>query len=275
MKLKGVDFKVLEYLAYWEKSLTANRLAEIFGVDRVHAQRAIVSPYQTANPGNLDSARRQARRLADQVRPLFGPRNLVELFETVDMVQVTAGAGRVGVPSLRVDAIAPGCGEGAFRDLYAACARREAISLTLEGEDGLITGRFSSHSLVRGAGALHFRGHLQPAGGGVGRYLDVDPNRVSQIDAPSPEDHVGAGGDADWHATERVTFRLAEGLSPVIRAAALREYADHEGVEEGRLIIDRVRRCVVPNLVRHLRYKILEEGPIEVWVPEPIQENGI
>ena len=272
MKVKAVDFRVLEYLAHWEQALTATRLAGVFGVDRVHAQRAILSPYQRTNPGNLEAAGR-ARRLADQVKPVFGPQNLAELFETVDMVQIISGETGVGVPWVRVDKMASPCGEGAFRTLYAACARREAVGLTLEGPDGLETGRFSPHSLIRGSDLMPFRGHLTPFGGGTGRYVDIDPNRVSRVESLGREDYVGEAGDADWNATETVTLRLAEGIPPVIRAAALREYAGHEGIEAGRLIIRQVRRCVVPHLARRLRYKIVEEGPVEVWVLETGNET--
>lgn len=264
MRLKGVDFRILEYLAYWEGGVTAGRLAEICGVDRVHAQRAIVSPYQEARPGALVPCGR-ARRLSDRIVPAFGPTNLIELFETVDMVRAACGEARTAVPMERIDGLTARTGEGAFRALYTACARREAVGLTIEGADGAETGLFSPHHLVRECGSQFFRGHLR--GAGAGRYVDIDPNRVPRTDATSAADYVGAEGDADWHARETVTLRLAEGLPPDLRAAAIREHADQEGVAEGRLIIRGVRRCLVPHLVRRLRYRVLDQGPVEVWVP--------
>lgn len=272
MKLKGVDFRILEYLAFWEGGVTAGRIAEVVGVDRVHAQRAIMTPYRAAHPGQLEPAGR-SRRLADQVTPLFGPRTLTELFETVDMVRSACGEDRVGVPMERIDGLAPRSGEGAFRTLYAACARKEAIGVSLDEPEGAETGLFSPHHLVRECGVLYFRGHLSSPG--AGRYRDVDPNRVARIDLASKAEYVGPDGDADWHARETVTLRLAEGLAPSVRAAALREHAGHAGVEEGRLIIEGVRRCLVPHLVRHLRYRVLEEGPVEVWVPDSGWQEGV
>ncbi len=264
MRLKGVDFRILEYLAYWEGGVTAGRLAELCGVERVHAQRAIVGPYQEARPGALVPFGR-ARRLSDRIVPAFGPTNLIELFETVDMVRAASGEARTAVPMERIDGLTARTGEGAFRALYAACARREAVGLTIEGPDGTETGLFSPHHLVRECGSQFFRGHLR--GAGPGRYVNLDPNRVSRTDATSAADYVGAEGDADWHARETVTLRLAEGLPPDLRAAAIREHADQEGVAEGRLIIRGVRRCLVPHLVQRLRYRVLDQGPVEVWVP--------
>lgn len=272
MKLKGVDFKILEYLAFWEGGMTAGRISEICGIERVHAQRAIVNPYQRAHPGNLVQCGR-ARQLSESIMPAFGPDNLVELFETVDMIRAACGEGRIGVPMERLDWLAPRSGEGAFRALYAACARREAVGVSLDGPEGSRTGLFSPHHLVRECGGLHFRGHLSSLR--AGRYVDVDPNRIARVDLSSKAEYVGPEGDADWHERETVTLRLAEGLAPSVRAAALREYAGHAGVEEGRLIIEGVRRCLVPHLVRHLRYRALEEGPVEIWVPDSRSEEGL
>jgi hypothetical protein len=271
MKLKEVDFKILEYLAFWEGGVTAGRIAEVVGVDRVHAQRAIMTPYKSTHPGQLEPAGR-SRRLADQVIPLFGPRTLTELFETVDMVRSACGEGRVGVPTERLDGLARRSGEGAFRTLYAACARKEAVGVTLEGPDGAETGLFSPHHLIRDGGSPFFRGHLWSTG--AGRYLDLDPNRVSRAEAGDGAGYVGPDGDADWHARETVTLQLAEGLSPELRAAALREHPEAAGQEKGRLVIRGVRRCLVPHLVRQMRYRVLEEGPVEVWVPDTCHEIG-
>lgn len=265
MKLKEVDFKILEYLAFWEGGVTAGRIAEVVGVDRVHAQRAIMTPYQAAHPGHLEPAGR-ARRLADRVRPLFGPQTLTELFETVDMVRAACGEGRVGVPTERLDGLAPKSGEGAFRTLYAACARKEAVGVTLEGPGGAEVGLFSPHHLIRDGGSPFFRGHMWSTG--AGRYLDLDPSLVGRAEAGSRADYVGPDGDADWHARETVTLRLAEGLSPEIRAAALREHPEAAAQEKGQLVIRGVRRCLVPHLVRQMRYRVLDEGPVEVWVPD-------
>ena len=273
MTLKGIDYAVLEYLAFWEENLTANRLSELFGVDRAHAQRAIVTPYQRENPGRLEG-RGRARRLADLITPIFGPKDVREMFALVDAVRTVFRTDRVGVRSVEVDAIVPRSGDGGLRPLYAAGSRREAALVTFDGPDGPETGRFSPHHLVRCAFGAHFRGHLSPSGGGAGRYLDLDPHRILRVEGADPGAFVGDEGDVDWHASETVTFRLAEGLSPSVRAAALREYAGHEGVEAGLLVLRRVRRCLVPHLVRQVRFKILDEGPVEVWVPDTRPESA-
>jgi hypothetical protein len=267
MKLKGLDYVVLEYLAFWEQSLTANRLGEVFGVDRVHAQRAIVTPYKRRHPGRLETVGRGCR-LGQPERPIYGPDNLEALFGVMEMMRVASGEGASGVRSERVEALVAPSGEGGFRHLYAASARREAVLLTYDGTDGTVSGRFSPHHLVRCASGAHYRGHLSPSGTRAGFYTDIDPNRIIRLEEGGTGAFIGAEGDSDWHAREDVGFRLADQLSPSVRAATKREYAGLEGVEEGRLLVRGVRRCLVPHLVRLLRYKILEEGPVEVWVPE-------
>jgi hypothetical protein len=272
LKTKRFDFRFLEYLAFWEQRLTTERLAGLFQVERVHAQRAIVTPYLQAHPGRLERVGR-TRRLADGKRPEYGPSTVPDLFDLIETIRT--GTGSVGVGVERLDRVLPPLGEHGLRPLYSSGARREAVLVRFETADGVRSGAFSPHHLVRGRSSSHFRGYLSPVDGSRGGYVDIDPYTVIRADEAPGSPFVGSEGDTDWHQFVEVRLRLSDRATLEARSAALREYAGHEGVEAGRLLIPRVRRCLVPHLIQEMRYRIMREGPVEVWVPAPEMESDL
>lgn len=272
MKLKTIDFKFLEYLAYWQERLTGTRLAELLGVERTHAHRAVLSPYMGMHGSDLTQRDRVwSVRDPDLTRPRYGPASVEDLFRFLDGLEFLRDlpGEALGVPLEDVTIDLPvEQNLGAFRTLYAAAAQRRAVRVFYRSRKREAHYLFSPHAVVRTASRPHFRGFLIGFEGKPGFYTDLVPARVIEIAMGEEGDYTGPELDLGWAQRVDVHLLLSPDLDEDRRASLMQEYAPVEGFRDGRLTITGVRSCLAPYLCRHLRYRVYDDMPIEVWLPE-------
>lgn len=271
MKLKTIDFKFLEYLSFWQERLTGTRLADLLGVERTHAHRAVLSPYIGLHGEDLVQRDRVWMVRDPEVSlPRYGPASVEDLFRFLDGLEFLKDLpGEVlGVPledviiDLPVEQNLAG-----FRTLYAAAAQKRAVRVLYRSRRREADYVFSPHAVVRAAARPHFRGHMKGADGRDGIFTDLVPARVIRAEMLGPGDYVGPEGDLEWARRVDVRLRLSAELSDDSRATLLREYEALDAFRDGVLTVPQVRACVAVYLCRHLRYRVFDEVPVEVWVP--------
>ena len=271
MKLKTVDFKFLEYLAFWQERLTGTRLAALLGVERTHAHRAVLAPYMFLHGQTLKQQDRVwTVQDPDLNLPLYGPSTVEHLFRFLDGLEMLRDlpGEALGVPLEDVTIDLPvEQNLGAFRTLYAAAAQRRPVRVLYRSRKREAEYLFSPHTVVRTAARPHFRGFLRGFEAKDGLFTDLVPARVIRAEAGEPRDYVGPERDEAWARRIAVRLRLCPTLPEDLRATMMREYAPIDRFKEGVLTIPDVRSCVAPYLCRHLRYRVFDDLPVEVWVP--------
>lgn len=272
MKLKTVDFKFLEYLSFWQGWLTGTRLAELLGVERTHAHRAVLSPYMRLHGGKLtQEGRVWSVRDPDKDLPGYGPSSVEGLFRFLDGLEVLRDlpGEALGVPLEDVTIDLPvEQNLRAFRTLYAAAAQKRPVRVFYRSRKREAHYLFSPHAVVRTTARPHFRGFMVGDEGRPGKYTDLVPARVIEAEIGEREDYTGPEGDRGWRERTDVRLLLAPGLTEERKTSLMREYEPLPNFSEGRLTIPNVRVCLAPYLCRHLRYRVFDEVPIEIWVPE-------
>jgi hypothetical protein len=271
MKLKTVDFKVLEYLSFWQARLTGTRLSALLGVERTHAHRAVLSPYMALHGEDLvQEGRAWMVRDPELRRPLYGPASVEDLFRFLDGMEFLRDlpGEALGVPLEDVTIDLPvEQNLTAFRALYAAAAQRRAVQVLYRSRKREAEYVFSPHAVVRATARPHFRGFLEGFEGRDGVFTDLVPARVIRSEILEEGRYVGPDEDTGWSDRITVRLRLSEAVSEEQRATLIREYAPIDGFSDGVLSIPDVRACLAPYLCRHLRYRVFDEVPIEVWTP--------
>lgn len=272
MKLKTVDFKFLEYLSFWQGRLTGTRLADLLGVERTHAHRAVLAPYMRINPDALaQKGRFWAVRDPDRSLPRYGPARVEDLFRFLDGLEALADlSGEVlGVPLENAAIDLPvEHNLHAFRTLYAGAAQRRVVQLLYRSRKQEIRLRFSPHALIRTAARPHFRGFAVGDGDRPGFFTDLVPSRVITAEDLGGAGYVSGETDPGWTGRVEVRLRLSPALPEMTRDSLMSEYAGLDGFSDGVLRIDGVRICIAPYLCRHLRYRVFDNTPVEVWIPE-------
>jgi hypothetical protein len=272
MKLKTIDFKFLEYLAFWQERLTGTRLAELLGVERTHAHRAVLSPYMRMHGSELANKDRVwSVRDPSLTPPRYGPASVEDLFRFLDGLEFLRDlpGETLGVPLEDVTIDLPvEQNLNAFRTLYAAAAQRRAVRIHYRSRKREADYLFSPHAVVRTAARPHFRGFMRGFDGRDGFFTDLVPARVIRAEMAGPEDYVGPEGDLAWETRIKVRLRLSEAIPDDMRETMMREYAPLDGFSDGVLTITGVRACLATYLCRHLRYRVFDVVPIEVWIPE-------
>lgn len=266
-----VDFKVLEYLSFWQERLTGTRLAGLLGVERTHAHRAVLAPYMSLHGQTL----RQQDRVwtvqdPDVNLPLYGPSTVEHLFRFLDGLEVLRDlpGEALGVPLEDVTIDLPvEQNLAAFRTLYAAAAQRRPVRVLYRSRKREAEYMFSPHAVVRTAARPHFRGFLRGSDGRAGRYTDLVPARVIRAETGEAPEYVGPEQDEEWARRIEVRLLLSPALPEDLLATVLREYAPLERFKDGVLKIPDVRACVAPYLCRHLRYRVFDDLAVEVWTP--------
>jgi hypothetical protein len=271
MKLKTVDFKFLEYLAFWQERLTGTRLADLLGVERTHVHRAVMNPYMSLHGEELVQRNRVwVVRDPDATRPRYGPASVESLFRFLDGLELLRDlpGEELGVPLEDVTIDLPvEQNLAAFRSLYAAAAQKRAVRVLYRSRRREAEYVFSPHAVVRATARPHFRGFMEGTEGRDGVFTDLVPARVIRCEILDEARYVGPEGDAGWSERVDVRLRPAETLTEDQRATLYREYAPIEGFRDGVLTIPEVRACLAPYLCRHLRYRVFDEAPVEVWTP--------
>jgi hypothetical protein len=279
MKLKTVDFKFLEYLAFWQERLTGTRLAALLCVERTHAHRAVLSPYMSMHGEELvQRGRVWSVWDPDRRRPRYGPASVEQLFRFLDGLEVLKDlpGEALGVPLEDVTIDLPvEQNLGAFRTLYAAAAQRRAVRVFYRSRTREAHYLFSPHAVVRTASRPHFRGFMKGDEGRPGFYTDLVPARVITITMGDTADYIGPEMDLGWTQRVEVNLLLSPDLDQDRRAALIQEYAPVELFQDDRLTIPGVRSCLAPYLCRHLRYRVYDDMPIEVWIPETVYPFGL
>lgn len=271
VKLKTIDFKILEYLAFWQARLTGTRLAALLGVERTHAHRAVLSPYIGLHGEDLTRRDRVwMMRDPEHCRPRYGPASVEDLFRFLDGMEVLRDlpGEALGVPLEDVTIDLPvEQNLTAFRTLYAAAAQRRAVRVLYRSRRREAEFVFSPHAVVRATARPHFRGFMTGDEGRDGLFTDLVPARVIRFGPLDERFYVGPEEDTGWTDRIPVRLRLSDNLSEGLRLALMREYAPLDGFADGILTIPDVRACLAPYLCRHLRYRVFDEAPVEVWVP--------
>jgi len=271
LNLKPFHFKFLEYLSFWQERLTGTRLAELLGVERTHAHRAIISPYMSMHGKDLIQRDRVWMvKEPKQALPKYGPATVEGLFQFLDGVAVLRDltGEALGVPFEDVTIDLPvEQNLDAFRTFYAAAAQRRAVRVLYQSRKREASYIFSPHAVVRTSSRPHFRGFMKGFEGRDGFFTDLVPARVVAVETAGAEDYVGPEADLGWTRRIDVRLRMSLDLSESQKAALMREYAPLDGFSDGVLTIPGVRTCLAPYLCRHLRYRVFDDLPVEVWVP--------
>lgn len=271
MKLKKIDFKFLEYLAFWQDGLTGTRLADFLGVDRTHVHSAVMTPYMELHGEDLVQRRRVwVVREPERRRPRYGPATIEDLFRFLDGLQFLADlpGEELGVPLEDVTIDLPvEQNLGSFRTLHAAAAQRREVRVLYRSRRREAEYLFSPHAVVRTTSRPHFRGFLRGFEGREGVFTDLVPARVISAELAEARTYVGDETDLAWHRRTTVRLGVAPGLSDDQRTTLMAEYAPIAAFADGVLTIPNVRVCLAPYVCRHLRYRVFDDDPVEVWVP--------
>lgn len=271
MKLKTIDFKFLEYLSFWQERLTGTRLAKLLGVERTHVHRSIMSPYMNLHMKDLVQRNRVWMvRDPEETRPRYGPASVEDLFRFLDGLQFLQDlpGEALGVPLEDVTIDLPvEQNLIAFRDLYAAAAQKRAVRVLYRSRRREAEYVFSPHAVVRATARPHFRGFMEGTEGRDGLFTDLVPARVIRSEILDTRRYVSSEEDTGWSEQIDVRLRLVTTLTKDQCATLNREYAPIEGFSDGVLTIPGVRACLAPYLCRHLRYRVFDEIPVEVWSP--------
>jgi len=279
LKLKTIDFKFLEYLSFWQEKLTGTRLANLLGVERTHAHRAVLSPYLGLHGEEMmQKDRVWSVRNPELTLPHYGPASVEDLFRFLDGLQFLKDlpGEALGVPLEDVTIDLPvEQNLGAFRTLYAAAAQRRPVRVLYRSRKREAEYLFSPHAVIRTTSRPHFRGFMRGFEGRDGLFTDLVPARVIRAEMADPGDYVGPEGDLAWLTRIEVRLRLSEAIPDDMRETMMREYAPLDGFSDGVLTITGVRACLATYLCRHLRYRVFDVVPIEVWIPEEEYGFGV
>ncbi|GGF76961.1 hypothetical protein GCM10011402_32090 [Paracoccus acridae] len=299
MKSKLLDAKVLEYLAYWERQLTAGRLAAMMCVERQHAQSHMITPYET-HPLTVGKLERHGRvkqfpaLSGDGSLPAYAGTAPADVLQTLAALEfMTKGhkdtyrdgwTGPVGsaVPLERLPVLDQlHASHEAFRTLFSACARQVAVTLRYRSRTSeAVHMTVSPHALVDGYQRPHFRCYVVEGMAEntmlAGRYLpgtkgkywsDIVPYRVLEIEDEHPQSYVNGRGDTDWHQKATLLFKLSDLLKPPLRDAVAQEYEGAEGFHYPYLLMRSVRVALMPYIRRSLRWRVFDDShPNEMFV---------
>jgi hypothetical protein len=265
----------LEYLALWEGALSAQRLGELVGFSREHAQRTLIGPYRQEMPGRLVSDGRRASRIEpDGTSTRRMPSDPGGFVAVLTGLKAIAGAWPVRGAFESVPLICRANGDNeAFVALYRAMCQRHSIYLEYQAKRGPRSYRFSPHTLVDTSSRPHFRGYAADPVSGTGRFIDLLPSRVSQL--PNAEkirtgpieasgSYVSYESDNEWIRRVDLTFQLHENMDENLKEAISWEYA----IQNGPLIFYDARAALAPYIIKHLLERRLEgrDHPIFKYV---------
>lgn len=264
---------LFEYFAFWRDGTTASELAQILELKRETVQRSIVHRYWERfgdENRKFDSATKRTQ-VADSVWELkCSPDRALDVVNFSSALQAFSRAAGCdeklfgGVPV--EDLLAPAESEAEterFRKLYAATARRLPVFLKYVAKTRVMNGLFSPHALVRTPERLHFRCFEHP-GDGDGRYIDIVPGRIAEIEFGAANEYVGGNADAGWHARTTVRARLNPDLTPGLRASLAQEYNFDE--DSDRIEIPGIRRAVALYFVRALQTRRVYGTEQPLWM---------
>ncbi|QDA35789.1 WYL domain-containing protein (plasmid) [Paracoccus liaowanqingii] len=299
MKSKLLDARVLEYLAYWERQLTAGRLAAMMCVERQHSQSHMITPYET-HPLTLGKLERHKRvkqfpaLAGDGSLPAYtgtAPADALQILTALDFL--TEGhrdtyregwSSQVGpaVPLERVPVLNQlHASHEPFRTLFSACARRVAVTLRYRSRTSeAVHMTVSPHALIDGYQRPHFRCYVVEGMSEnamlTGRYLpgmkgkywsDIVPYRVIEVEGEHPQSYVDGCGDSNWHQRSPLLFKLSDLLTPPLRDAVVQDYEGAEGFYYPYLLIPSVRVALTPYVRRSLRWRVFDNShPQEMFV---------
>ena len=259
----------LEYLALWEGALSAQRLGELVGLSREHAQRALIGPYRQEMPGRLSAGRRPSQIKPDGTSTRWMPSDPGGFVAVLTGVKAVAGASPEGWPvggafeSVPLICRANGDNE-TFVALYRAMCQRHSIDLEYRTKRGPRSYRFSPHTLVDTSNRPHFRGYVADPVSETGYFIDLVPSRVSELLDVRNDVYVSYESDNEWIRRVDLKFRLHENMDEKLREAISLEYA----IQDEYFVFYDVREALVRYVVRQLLERRVEgrDQPIFKYV---------
>jgi hypothetical protein len=250
----------LEYLALWEGALSAQRLGELVGLSREHAQRTLIGPYRQQMPGRLASAgRRPSQIKPDGTTTRWMPSDPGGFVAVLTGLRAIAGgaleAWPVGGAFESVPLICRANGDNeALVALYRAMCQQRSIDLEYRAKRGPRSYRFSPHTLVDTSSRPHFRGYAADPMSETGHFIDLVPSRVLEPLGVGNGAYVSYESDSEWIRRVDLTFQVHENMDENLREAISWEHA----IEDGSLVFYNVRAALAIYIIRHLLERRVE-----------------
>lgn len=223
-------FAFIETRLLWCGGVTAQQLADAFGLARQNAQ-GIIGEYRRRHPENIVRDLSRKRQVAGEnfmphyIRPGAG--------DFLDYLRSqTMAAYYLEVPNWdellihNVDHLLRGrLSNGIVREILASLHNQQVITLYYYAKSGARMRDFSPNHLIFAENRYHIRGYCHM----TEQYLDFVLSRITHVES-SEREWVSSDSDTDWNTYERLRFKPNAVLpKEAIMALRLNFATDEEG----------------------------------------------
>lgn len=217
-------FSFIEARLLWAGGLTANELAEAFGIARQNAQQSITA-YARQHPGQLKYDRSQRRQVPTDAFEVRYVRDDVGRF--LDYQRAVAHVARfydepdwADLPFTDVDGLThPLYDRDAARTALSALRRQMIVVIGYWAMRGARTRRISPHHLVYADGRYHLRAYCLE----TDQFRDFAIARIVTAEL-SQEPWISESADKDWQERIDLEFEINPHLDDEAKAALKKDY---------------------------------------------------
>jgi len=239
-------FAFIETCLLWGSGLTANQLAQAFGIARQNAQQ-VISRYRQQHPGNI---RLQSRKQVATTcfEPYYIRRNAREFLDYLRgqamMAYYLDTSDWVDLPFYDVDHLLRGrLKDSVVRQVLTALREQQVINVYYQAKTSARMRDFSPNQLIFAGNRYHVRGfcHLTE------RYLDFVLSRITHAETTRCE-WVSSANDPGWQTYVELRFKPNPALpSEAIEALKIDFETDPQGIHHVKC-----RRALQGYIVREM-----------------------
>lgn len=216
-------FSFIESRLYWAEGLTANALAEAFGISRQSAQ-AVIKKYRQLHPGNmLYDEKRKQHVVAESFAPHYIRTEANLFFAAIrgqnEVCRYVEDVSWSDVPFEDVSrCIKPNINH--LPAMMSGLIKRHTVSIYYVSKFRMITRYISPHHLVYADGRYHLRAYCHVDN----IFLDFVISRIRSASCGSCDDWVSNTDDKEWHRYVMLEFKLNPELSEITKQAIKEDY---------------------------------------------------
>jgi predicted DNA-binding transcriptional regulator YafY len=254
-------FAFIEARLLWADGLTANELADTFGIARQNAQQSIKA-YDKLHPGQLQHDKRQRRQAPTETfEPQYIRPGVSRFLDYQRAASYTAHfydePGWSDLPFTDADALVrPLYDQAAVRTALTALRRRSVVVIGYWAKSGARTRRISPHHLVHADDRYHLRAFCHE----TQKFLDFKLARIVTAEL-SHEDWISDEADSGWHERVELEFEINPQL-PTDARAALQQ--DHVKAGETTVKVRGVRKAIAFYVERRFA-RIDDHYDVPLW----------
>jgi hypothetical protein len=225
-------FEFIETQLYWGNGLTANELAEAFGLTRQTAQ-GIINAYKQRHPNTIHFDKSKKRQVANVNFKPYYIKDSANTFlnylrgQTMSAYYCDSKNYVENYGSIFTDVdylLKPNLDQSIIRIVTTALKQCQAIAVYYQSKNGYVKRIISPHHLIFAAGRYHIRAYCHL----TKHFLDFVLSRIINIE-PTSTIWVSPDNDIAWHNFVKLYFIPNPDLSAEVIAGLKCDYKlDHK-----------------------------------------------